>query len=143
MTTEQAASVLPHLTGSFRSVRTATPVPAPGSSAHVEVEGHAIAVFNVGGNLYGIDSACPHRGCPLEKGRAESGQVVCPWHRLSFDLTTGAVAGGPGLLRRMSKPVTPYRVESAGGFVTVLLPPSPRTVDSRDPVPGLTPALAA
>jgi len=101
-----------------------------------------IAVFNDGGKLYGLASACPHRGCPLEQGQFGSGGVACPWHRLSFDLKTGAVVGGPGLLRRKTKPVMPYRVESTQGSVTVLLPSPPRTVESRNPVPGETSAPA-
>jgi len=81
-------------------------------------------VFNAEGKLYGLDSACPHRGCPLEQGRFGPGGVACPWHRLSFDLTTGVIVGGPGLLRRMTKPVTSYRIESTEGRITVLLPDS-------------------
>jgi len=134
MLAARPASVSPQPIVCLRAVRTSTLVPSPGTSVRVEVEGRAIAVFNVGGKLYGLDSSCPHRGCPLEQGRFESDGVTCPWHRLSFDLTTGAVVSGPGLLRRMTKPVTPYRVESTEGWVTVLLPDSVRPTRMPEPV---------
>ncbi len=33
----------------------------------VEAGGHRVAVFNVGGSYYAIESACPHRGGPLPR----------------------------------------------------------------------------
>ena len=41
-------------------------------------------------------AVCPHMGGPLDQGRVENGEVVCPWHRYRYDLTTGE---GRGLAR--------------------------------------------
>ena len=38
---------------------------------------------------------CPHQGGPLEKGKIEGDDLVCPWHGCHFSLTA-------------SHPVQPY-----------------------------------
>ncbi|MER3423674.1 MAG: non-heme iron oxygenase ferredoxin subunit, partial [Nitrospiraceae bacterium] len=48
---------------------------APGTGIVAEVDGHAIAVFNVDGTFYAIDNTCVHRGGPLGEGELE-GDIV-------------------------------------------------------------------
>ncbi|MFN8525218.1 MAG: Rieske (2Fe-2S) protein [Chloroflexota bacterium] len=43
-------------------------------------------------------ATCPHMGAPLEQGRVEGGNVVCPWHRYRYDAKTGAGQGPARLL---------------------------------------------
>lgn len=77
----------------------------PGTRKRVEIAGRTIAVFNVGGELFGISDTCPHQGASLASGalvglatspepgrfcHERSGEFVrCPWHSWEFDLRTG------------------------------------------------------
>ena len=40
----------------------------PGGKKLVEVDGRAVAFFNVGGTFYAIDDVCTHDGGPLAEG---------------------------------------------------------------------------
>lgn len=79
----------------------------------VEVRGREIGVFHVGGRYYALPNACFHQGGPVCRG-ATSGTVitnaetswkrtwgregeivVCPWHSLEFDVTTGQCLAYP------------------------------------------------
>jgi nitrite reductase/ring-hydroxylating ferredoxin subunit len=66
-----------------------------GAAIAVDVEGHAVALFNVKGTLYAIDNTCTHRGGPLSEGELEGTVVTCPLHGARFDVTTGEVLGPP------------------------------------------------
>ncbi len=68
---------------------------APGQAKRVEVQGKAIALFNLGGSYHAIDDTCTHRGGPLSEGDVEGQVVTCPWHGATFDVTTGRVTGPP------------------------------------------------
>lgn len=84
----------------------------PGSQRQVKVAGRAVALFNVGGVLYGLRDVCPHRGAQLSAGivvgaisatqpgcydfDASRKLVKCPWHRWEFDLATGRSWLDPG-----------------------------------------------
>src|SRR5262249_49895123 len=37
-----------------------------------------------------ISRRCPHRGGDFSNGWIDNGRIVCPWHNLYFDPTTGA-----------------------------------------------------
>jgi nitrite reductase/ring-hydroxylating ferredoxin subunit len=87
--------------------------PEPGKAIRVTVENTAVAVFNVGGLLYGVNAKCTHVGGPLDQGRVDGTTVACPWHGSVFDLRTGGVVRGPA-----SRPVKSYRVrEDPDGLV--------------------------
>jgi 3-phenylpropionate/trans-cinnamate dioxygenase ferredoxin component len=81
--------------------------PEPGKAIRVTVDGTAVAVFNVGGVLFGVDAKCTHVGGPLDQGALSGTTVTCPWHGSQFDLRTGAVIRGPA-----SRPVRSYRVHA-------------------------------
>src|SRR5438445_13783955 len=63
----------------------------PGDRRIVEVDGRKVGVFNVGGELYGIEDRCSHDDGPLAEGPFDPEQrtVECPRHGSLFDLTTG------------------------------------------------------
>jgi 3-phenylpropionate/trans-cinnamate dioxygenase ferredoxin component len=87
--------------------------PEPGKAIRVTVDGTAVAVFNVGGLLYGVDEKCTHVGGPLDRGAVSGTTVTCPLHGSQFDLRTGAVVRGPA-----PRPVKSYRVQAeAGGLM--------------------------
>lgn len=79
----------------------------PGSKKVVTARGIEIGVFNIDGTFYALPNRCTHQWGPLCEGslsgsvratlesnwRTEfvlDGRViVCPWHFLEFDVTTG------------------------------------------------------
>lgn len=88
---------------------------APGTGRVFQVDGRAIAVFNVNGTFYALDNACTHRGGPLGAGRLDGTIVTCPWHANQFDVTTGRVLVGV-------QSVATYAVYVRGDDVLVDLP---------------------
>jgi nitrite reductase (NADH) small subunit len=68
----------------------------PGASRVCQVNGLAIALFNVNGRFYAIYNLCPHEGGPLGKGRLKGHVVSCPWHDLAFDVRSGEATDGGG-----------------------------------------------
>ena len=77
----------------------------PGSNITVEVDGEAVAVFNVDGEFYAIQEECTHAGGPLSEGKLDGQMVICPWHGSCFDVTSGAVLCGPATEAVRSFPV--------------------------------------
>jgi len=88
----------------------------PAAGRPVQVNGRAVAIFNVDGIIYAIDGTCTHRGGPLGEGELVGNVVTCPWHGARFDVTTGAVLGPPA-----PQGVTPYRVTVEGDAIFVEL----------------------
>jgi nitrite reductase/ring-hydroxylating ferredoxin subunit len=66
-----------------------------------------IALMRVDDDVYAFNSACPHKGAPLEEGCLHAGrrELICPWHRFRFDVTTGASVTNPEL-KATTFPVT-------------------------------------
>ena len=77
------------------------------------VAGKVIALFNVGGDLYALDDACPHAGSSLGMGKLDGAIVQCRAHGLRFDVRTGCMAGSGGLR------ATSYGVRVTGNDVAV------------------------
>ncbi len=69
--------------------------PPDGELVAVEVDGIAVAVTVVDGKVHAFDDTCPHAGCSLSDGEVDGHTVECPCHMARFDITTGAVLGGP------------------------------------------------
>ena len=84
-----------------------------GTIREFQVEGKAIAVANVSGQLYAINGVCMHRGGPLGDGPLEGKVVTCPWHGWQYDVTTGKVSQNP------SVGVESYPVEVRGEDIFV------------------------
>ena len=89
----------------------------PGEGKQVEVNGAAIAVFNVDGSYHAIRGECTHQGGPLGEGELEGTKVTCPWHGAEFDVTSGKVLGPPASL-----PEESYTVVVEGDDVKIELP---------------------
>ena len=71
-------------------------VPA-GEGRVFEMNGRALAVFNVDGRFYATDNDCPHRGGPLGDGDLDGPVIRCPWHAWRWDVTTGANVNNPAV----------------------------------------------
>jgi nitrite reductase/ring-hydroxylating ferredoxin subunit len=99
----------------FRRVAGINDVP-DGKRIVVEVDNKRIAVFNVKGIFYAIDSTCPHRGGPLGEGSLHGTRVNCPWHGSQFDVTSGHVLGPPAFTDIKSYPT---RVEESSIWVAL------------------------
>lgn len=70
-------------------------VPEGGALAVDAPDGRAVALYNVGGEIFALDGTCPHAGGPLGEGSLEGSVVTCPWHGWSFDVKTGACENNP------------------------------------------------
>src|SRR5215475_1357009 len=57
----------------------------------VQIAGHDIAIFNLGGRFLAVENRCPHRGGPLADGIVSGRTVVCPLHAWKIDLESGHV----------------------------------------------------
>ena len=89
----------------------------------VNVPGRSLLLMRNAGEIYALDSACPHLRLPLQAGKTtEDGAIVCPWHHSAFDLHTGDVKAWspwpPGvgrvlgaISRAKTLPVHPTKVE--------------------------------
>ena len=105
----------------------------PGSKRVVTVKGIEIGVFNVNGSFYALPNRCTHQWGPLCEGAlastltasaatdwrpewAREGRViVCPWHALEFDVTTGQCLVHPKIKLRQ------YPVRVDDGRITLIL----------------------
>jgi nitrite reductase (NADH) small subunit len=77
------------------------------------VDDGQIAVFRLrDGSLRALDAVCPHKGGPLADGLADDNVVVCPLHGSTFDMCTGAEAGG-------GEPVRSYPVSDVDGRIQI------------------------
>jgi nitrite reductase/ring-hydroxylating ferredoxin subunit len=65
----------------------------PGTAMTVEVNGKAIALYNVGGKIYATDNTCLHQGGPLGEGMLEGEVISCPWHMWEYNVRTGEKVG--------------------------------------------------
>ena len=93
-------------------VANVTEVPE-GKHIIVTVRGREIGLFNVRGQYYALPNACFHQNGPLCRGAtsgtlmatadtgwkpawvSEGEIVVCPWHALEFNVTTGQCLAYP------------------------------------------------
>src|ERR1700722_20519841 len=62
-----------------------------------QVGGEAVAIANVEGKLFAINSVCPHQGGPLGEGELEGKIVTCPWHAWQCDVTSGKSVANPAV----------------------------------------------
>jgi 3-phenylpropionate/trans-cinnamate dioxygenase ferredoxin component len=88
----------------------------PGGKKLVELDGRAIAVFNVGGSFSAIDDVCTHDGGPLAEGDFQGTEVRCPRHGARFDVRTGKALCFPAF-----EPVPTHLVEVRGDDVFIAL----------------------
>lgn len=62
----------------------------PGSGVRaVEIDGVAVLLVSVDGEVYAFRNGCPVDGRALDGGRLTGTVLVCPWHNCAFDARTG------------------------------------------------------
>ena len=86
----------------------------PGEHTVVEIDGVAIALFNLDGAFYAIEDVCTHDGSEIASGCIVDGAIECPRHGARFDLKTGAVTAPPAY-----EPVDTFPVRVVDGLVQV------------------------
>lgn len=84
-----------------------------GQIREFQVGGKAVAIANVSGKLFAINSVCLHHGGPLGEGDLEGSLVSCPWHGWQYDVTTGR------LVQQPDSGVQCYAVEVRDGAIFV------------------------
>ena len=60
----------------------------------LKVNGKSLCVVNYNHEIYAVAAFCPHAGADLSGGWCHDGNLVCPFHRYSYDIKTGK--GAPG-----------------------------------------------
>ncbi|PSF30988.1 (2Fe-2S)-binding protein [Aphanothece hegewaldii CCALA 016] len=88
----------------------------PGKGTTVTIANKSIALFNVDGQIYAIDDACPHAGSSLGWGKLDGKIVTCRTHGLKVNVTTGCMMTSPDL------GVTSYPVQVINEIVRVEIP---------------------
>ena len=76
----------------------------------------AVAIANIGGELFGIDDLCSHQQCSLSEGDLDDTIVECPCHGSQFDITTGEAVVGPA-----SEPLDVFTVREEDDELQVLV----------------------
>ncbi len=102
----------------YVAVATTDEIPS-GSRKLLEVDGRAIAVFNIAGTYYCIADVCSHDDGPVAEGELDEYEIECPRHGAHFDVRSGKVLSFPAIV---DIPAYPVRVED--GDVLVGLPPA-------------------
>ena len=74
-------------------------------ATRVEVDGEKILLVRNGDTVHAYSADCPHAGGPLEEGALCNGHIICPWHKGTFDATTGKVLESPALISLDRYPV--------------------------------------
>jgi NADPH-dependent 2,4-dienoyl-CoA reductase/sulfur reductase-like enzyme/nitrite reductase/ring-hydroxylating ferredoxin subunit len=68
-----------------------------GTIRQVEFEGEPVLLFRDGDGVHAVGGTCPHAGAPLNQGVQHGNRIVCPWHKATFCLRTGALLEPPAV----------------------------------------------
>ncbi len=82
----------------------------------LDLDGRAVALFNVDGTFFAIDDVCTHDGGPLAEGELEGAEIRCPRHGARFDVRTGKALSFPAF-----EPVGTVEVEVRGDEIFLAL----------------------
>lgn len=64
----------------------------------IKIKGKVLFITHCKGKYFAANDACPHAGASLSQGWVnEKGEVLCPFHRYTFDVETGKNTSGEGL----------------------------------------------
>jgi nitrite reductase/ring-hydroxylating ferredoxin subunit len=93
----------------------------PGQARTVKILGKPYAVFNVNGELHGLDSACRHMRANLATGKISGNIVTCFMHRWTYEISTGRCTSNEGF----DVAVRPVKCENSDVFISVEWPDQP------------------
>jgi NADPH-dependent 2,4-dienoyl-CoA reductase/sulfur reductase-like enzyme/nitrite reductase/ring-hydroxylating ferredoxin subunit len=77
----------------------------PDRAERVVVDDVPILLVRDGDSVRAYAADCPHAGGPLEQGAICHGRIICPWHKASFDVSTGNLLEPPALVALDRYPV--------------------------------------
>ena len=97
----------------FVKVGKASDVP-PGTAKVFEIDDRAVAVCNVGGELFAVDDVCTHDEGSLEQGDVDGYEIECPRHGARFDVRTGEVKALPAVV-----PIDTFKVRVEGEDIEI------------------------
>lgn len=86
-----------------------------GKGTTVTIADKTLALFNVDGQIYAIDDACPHAGSSLGWGKLKGSIVTCRAHGLKFNVVRGCMATDPEIS------LASYPVQVVDGTVMVAI----------------------
>jgi naphthalene 1,2-dioxygenase ferredoxin component len=78
---------------------------APDEALGVDIAGHAIALYDVQGELFATDNICTHAYARLSDGWLDGDLIECPLHAARFDVRTGKVLDPPATVDLKTYPV--------------------------------------
>lgn len=67
----------------------------PDQPFRAEIDGEAVAVFEVEGKYYVTQDMCTHGPGSLAEGYVEGQEVECPFHQGRFNIVTGEACSAP------------------------------------------------
>ena len=88
-----------------------------GGRLFVEIDGRAVVLFNIAGQVFAIGDICTHDDGPLGDGELEGDRIVCPRHGAEFEVRTGRAVQMPAVV---DIPAYPVRIQ--GGTIFIGLP---------------------
>lgn len=82
--------------------------------AGVDVDGHDVALFAVGDEIFATDNRCTHGEARLSDGFLLDDEIECPFHQGRFNVRTGMAMCAPvtGCIRTY-----PVKIEGARVFL--------------------------
>jgi 3-phenylpropionate/trans-cinnamate dioxygenase ferredoxin component len=88
-----------------------------GARIIVEIDGEAIALFNIAGKIFAIGDVCSHDDGPVAEGELDKEEIECPRHGARFELKSGKALTLPAVAD-----IPAYPVEVDGDQILVGLP---------------------
>jgi nitrite reductase/ring-hydroxylating ferredoxin subunit/thioredoxin reductase len=85
----------------------------------VAVEDCQVLLIRDGETVHAVGGTCPHAGAPLEQGVRNGDRIVCPWHKATFCIRTGALLEPPAV-----DSLPRYDVRIDGQRIMVTVPPN-------------------
>jgi 3-phenylpropionate/trans-cinnamate dioxygenase ferredoxin subunit len=85
-----------------------------GEAFPAELNGVAIALYRVNGEVHAVDDTCTHEFAQLSQGFVDDATVECPLHAAQFDVVTGKCLSGPA---SQDLRVYPVRIDGDDIFV--------------------------
>lgn len=70
---------------------------APGQMQSVDIEGQPVLLFRDDQTVCAVGGTCPHAGGLLVEGVRYGDRIVCPWHKATFSVRTGALLEPPAV----------------------------------------------
>ncbi len=87
---------------------------AEGAHVVIDVDNVMVVVFNMGGEFFAYEDACPHDGSDIASGCIKNGILECAHHGATFDLATGEVLTAPAY-----EPLEKIALRIEGGVIEV------------------------